>query len=120
MYWSHALDGSWAHAVNPTTKAEYFDLLEWVIKGNGGGDRIVDELIYGADKSGFQQGIGQREHVIVARNKKTQHQQQSGNRENITVLVTICGDSTAIPPAIIYKGDGFQVNWVQDNPLNAS
>jgi hypothetical protein len=36
------------------------------------------------------------------------------------VLVTICGDGTAIPPAIIYKGDGFQVNWVQDNPLNAS
>jgi hypothetical protein len=120
MYWSRALDRSRARAVNPTTKAEYFDLLEQVIEGKGGNDRIPDELIYGADESGFQQGIGQRERVIGARNEKTQHQQRSGNRENITALVTICGDGTGIPPAIIYKGNGFQVNWVQENPLNAS
>ncbi|KAK6993235.1 hypothetical protein R3P38DRAFT_2448362, partial [Favolaschia claudopus] len=30
-YWSRALDKSRARAVNPTTKAEYFDLLEEVI-----------------------------------------------------------------------------------------
>jgi hypothetical protein len=120
-YWSRALDKSRARAVNPTTKAEYFDLLERVIEGEGGEDRIPDELIYGADESGFQLGIGQRERVIGGRGKKTQHQQRSGNRENVTSLVTICGDGTAaIPPAIIFKGEGFQVNWAQDNPLNAS
>jgi hypothetical protein len=120
MYWSRALDKSRARAVNATNKAEYFDLLERVIEGKGGDDRIPAELIYGADKSGFQLGIGQRECVIGAHGKKTQHQQCSGNRENITTLVTICGDRTTILPAIIFKGDGFQVNWVQDNPLNAS
>jgi hypothetical protein len=119
-YWSRGLDKSRARAVNVTTKAEYFDLLERVIEGKGGDDRIPAELIYGADESGFQLGIGQKERVIGACGKKTQHQQRSGNRENVTALVTICGDGTGIPPAIIYKGDGFQVNWVQDNPLNAS
>jgi hypothetical protein len=119
-YWSRALDRSRARAVNPTTKAEYFDLLEHIIHRKGGDDIIPAELIYGADESGFQQGIGQRERVIGARGKKTQHQQRSGNRENITALVVICADGTAIPPAIIYKGDGFQVSWVQNNPLMAS
>jgi hypothetical protein len=120
MYWSRALDKSRARAVNPTTKAEYFDLLEQVIEGKGGSDKIPDELIWGADESGFQKGIGQRERVIGGKGKKTQHQQRSGDRENITVLVTICGDGTTHPPAVIFKGEGFQVKWRQDNPSNAS
>jgi hypothetical protein len=53
--------------------------LERVIEGKGGDDRIPAELIYGADKSGFQLGIGQKERVIGACGKKTQHQQRSGN-----------------------------------------
>jgi hypothetical protein len=109
MYWSRALDKSHARAVNPNTKAEYFDLLECVIEGAGGEDVIPPELIWGADESGFQKGIGQHEHVIGGAGKKTQHQQCSRDRENITVLVTICGDGTSHPPAVIYKGEGFQV-----------
>jgi hypothetical protein len=89
-------------------------------KGKGGDDRIADELIYGADESGFQKGIGQKERVIGGKGKKRQHQQRSGDRENITVLVNICGDGTSTPPLVIYKGAAFQTSWKQDNPLNAS
>ena len=117
-YWSKGLDRSRARAVNPTTKKEYFDLLQKVMHGEG--DIIPPELIYGADESGFQSGIGQSERVFGAAGQQCQYQQRSGNRENITVIVTICGDGTTTAPAVIFKGEGFQVNWKQANPANAS
>ncbi|KAH9165070.1 hypothetical protein EDB89DRAFT_1858704, partial [Lactarius sanguifluus] len=40
------------------------------------------------------------------------------NRENITVLPTICADGTTLPPTVIYKGESFQVKWLQNNPLD--
>jgi hypothetical protein len=119
-YWSAPLDKSRARAVNPMTKEHYFDLLEKVIEGDGGDNRIPPELIYGADESGFQKGLGQKERVIGGKGKKRQHQQRSGDRENITVLVWICGDGTTGPPLVIYKGEAFQASWKQNNPLNTS
>ncbi|PBK70299.1 hypothetical protein ARMSODRAFT_858598, partial [Armillaria solidipes] len=35
-FWSHPLDHSCAHAVNPYTKEEFFKLLEAMIEGDGG------------------------------------------------------------------------------------
>ena len=58
--------------------------------------------------------------MIGAARTKTQYQQQGGMRENITVMVTICADGTLILPTIVFKGKAFQLNWLQDNPLNAS
>ena len=46
--------------------------------------------------------------------------QRSGDRENITVIVTICADGTSQAPAVVYKGEKYQASWAQDNPLNAS
>ena len=119
-YWSKGLDHSRARAVNPTTKDHYFRILRDVIQGAGADDIIPAELIYGVDESGFQKGIGQKERVFGAKGKQCQHQQRSGDRENITVIVTICGDGTSTAPAVIFKGEGFQANWKQDNPTNAS
>ena len=119
-YWSKGLDRSRARAVKPHTKDHYFKLLEEVMKGKGGDDVIPPELMYGIDESGFQKGIGQRERVFGAKGKQSQYQQQGGDRENITVIVTICGDGTTTAPAVIFKGEGFQASWNQDNPVNAS
>ncbi|KIK93752.1 hypothetical protein PAXRUDRAFT_39500, partial [Paxillus rubicundulus Ve08.2h10] len=58
--------------------------------------------------------------VIGAAKWKIQYQQHDGNRENITVMVTICADGDSIAPTIIYKGKGFLTNWHQDNTLDAS
>ena len=80
---------------------------------------ICDELIYGADETGIRTGIGVTECVIGPAGAKIQHQQCSGNRENITVLPTICADGTSTPPTVNYKGESFQVKWLQENPLNA-
>jgi hypothetical protein len=119
-YWSRPLDSARARAVNPITKEGYFTLLKAVIKDDNNDNHIEPECIYAADESGFQKGIGQKERVFGAAGKKTQHQQRSGDRENITAIVTICGDGTAPSPTVIFKGEGFQVQWKQDNPLNAS
>ncbi|KAF9440372.1 hypothetical protein P691DRAFT_793593 [Macrolepiota fuliginosa MF-IS2] len=72
---------------------------------------IIPELIYGADKTGIQKGVGMSKYVIAPRNESIVHQQCSGDQENITIMVTICADGTAIPAAIIFKSEGFQV-WL--------
>ncbi|THU98321.1 DDE-domain-containing protein, partial [Dendrothele bispora CBS 962.96] len=120
-YWSNPLDHSRARAVNPITKEAYFDIVEAVLAGNGTPeDRIAPDLIYGADETGLQQGIGTTDRVIAEAGKSVQHQQRSGNRENITVLCTICADGTSLPPAVVFKGLGYQTSWEQENPLKAS
>jgi DMSO/TMAO reductase YedYZ molybdopterin-dependent catalytic subunit len=45
---------------------------------------------------------------------------RDGNRENITVVVTMCADGEEIPPTIIYKGQSFTTNWHLDNEIHAS
>jgi len=115
MYWSSAMDSSRGRAVNPITKAEYFKLLKEAKEK----DNIPDELLYAADETGVQTGIGVTERVIGPAKAKIQHQQRSGNRENITVLPTICADGTSLPPTVIYKGEAFQTKWLQENPLDA-
>lgn len=119
-YWSHPLDHSRARAGNPHTKKAFYDLLEEVIKGNKDKEPIPNHLIYGTDETGFQEGIGTRERVFGSAGKKVQHQQRSGVRENTTAIVTICADGSSLPPAIIFKGEGYQASWKQENPLNAS
>ena len=115
MYWSSALDSSHGRAVNPITKEGYFRMLKEVREKHD----IPDELVYGADETGIQSGIGVTERVIGPAGAKIQHQQQSGTRENITVLPTICADGTSLAPTVIYKGEAFQTKWLQENPLDA-
>ncbi|KAF8232649.1 hypothetical protein L208DRAFT_1270813, partial [Tricholoma matsutake] len=71
MYWSTALDGSHGRAVNSITKEEYFVLLKEVRELHN----IPDELVYGADETGIQSGIGIMEQVIGPAGAKIQHQQ---------------------------------------------
>ncbi|KAF5345607.1 hypothetical protein D9758_015170 [Tetrapyrgos nigripes] len=114
-YWSRPLDDKRGRAVNPVTKEEYFNLL----KGCREKYNIPDELVYGADESGLQTGIGSKEYVIGRKGASIVHQQRSGDRENITVLPTICADGTCLAPAIIFKGQGYQTKWLQNNPIDA-
>jgi hypothetical protein len=116
MYWSRPLDTARGRAVNPSTNEAWFKLLGDTIKDKN----IPEELQYGVDETGVQPGGGLRERVIGPKGKKVQHQQRDGNRENITVIATICADGTSLPPAVLFKGQAFQVKWAQDNPMKAS
>lgn len=119
-YWSHPLDKSRARAVNEATKDKYFSLLKMAIEGEDGEEPVPTELIYGVDETGIQEGVGVREWVYGRPGKGTQHQQRSGDRENITVIETICADGTSLDPAVIFRGEGYQTDWKQLNPLHAS
>jgi hypothetical protein len=118
--WSRPLNKIRAQAGNPVAKADYFAKLKDVIEGEEDEDPIAKELTYGVDETGIQEGIGSKERVYGDPTKNFQHQQCSGGRENITVIVTICADGTSLPPAVIFKGENFQTSWKQDNPLKAS
>jgi hypothetical protein len=114
-YWSRPLDTARSRAVNPNTKELYFDLLEETVNHHN----IPEELRYGVDETGILPGGGTTERVIGGRGKSVQHQQRSGDRENITVIPIICADGTAPTPVILFKGLAYQIKWLQDNPLKA-
>ncbi|PCH42786.1 DDE-domain-containing protein, partial [Wolfiporia cocos MD-104 SS10] len=65
------------------------------------------EDIYGMDESGFPPSSQGRIRVIGAWGTKTQHKQGGGVRTNVTALVTICADGSALDPMIIFKGKNF-------------
>jgi len=81
---------------------------------------IDPTLIYGMDESGFPTGDPHTERVIGRRGTKVQHKQTEGDRENTTVLVTICADGTSLCSTIIFKGKNFMTKWNDNNPLQAS
>jgi len=119
-YQAHPLKSLHGRAVNPFTHRRFYDLLGRTLKTGDNGSPITKENIYGSDESGFQTGTGSsNEKVIGAAGKCIQHQQKTGNRENITVMVMICADGTSVPPAVIFKGSKYLVKWKQDNPTNA-
>jgi hypothetical protein len=82
---------------------------------------VPDYLVYGADETSILPGGGMMQRVIGGRGKSVQHQQCSGDQENITVIPTICGDGTTLgQPVVILKGSAYQVKWAQENPLGAT
>ncbi len=50
------------------------------------------------------------------RSKKTLGSCQDGSREFLSLLATICADGTALPPALIYQGESYdlQDTWLED------
>ncbi|EPQ54119.1 hypothetical protein GLOTRDRAFT_94485 [Gloeophyllum trabeum ATCC 11539] len=120
-YTPRPLDTSRAQAVNPIFMAEYFWLLSDILEMGDDGGHIAPECCFRVDESGFQSGLGgaSNNRVIRASGKKVQYEQQDGNQENITIIITICADGTSLPPAVILKGQAYQSNWTQENPANA-
>jgi len=68
--------------------------------------------IYGFDESGFPfGGDGQRLRVVTHPNTSIQHIQRGGNRENVTVMITVCGDGSTLVPTILFKGKRMMKDW---------
>jgi hypothetical protein len=112
--WSRKMETNRGRAVNATNHSDWFELLGKTIEG------VDPDCIWAADETGFQPSAGQKERVIGRRDAKTTYQQRGGSQENITVIVTISGAGTTIPPAVIFKGQAFLSKWGQNNPLKAS
>jgi len=115
-YWSRPLDTARSRAVNENTNVIWFRLFY----DEKTKYEVPDSLVYGADETGILPSGGTTQRVIGGTGKKVQHQQRSGDRENITVIPAICGDGSYTSPVIIFKGNAFHTKWAQENPLGAS
>jgi len=109
--WTKTLDTTRAAAVNPMTIAHYFELLK----------AILDEFkfepseIYGFDESGFPFGGDGVHERVYGGNGGVQHKQGEGNRENVSVMITICGDGTFTIPGVIFRAKHFDSAWAKVN-----
>lgn len=81
---------------------------------------IRPEDIYGMDESGFPPALQGTCRVVGARGTKTQHKQGGADRENVTALVTICADGTALEPMISFKGKNLMKRWGDNNIAKAT
>jgi hypothetical protein len=116
VHWSKPLDTQRARALNPEVVRKWFELVKESVVLAG----IKPEDIYGMDESGFPPSDQGTQHVLGSRGTKTQHKQGSANRENVTVLVTVCADGTTVKPCVVFKGKKFQKAWCQDNISEAA
>ncbi|KAF5329630.1 hypothetical protein D9619_009466 [Psilocybe cf. subviscida] len=106
MWNSRPLEEKRGRAANPNTIKRWWELLEQVLTTR----KVTPENIYGTDEVGVQpQGQGEKERVFGRPGKTAPYQQRAGTRENITLIVTICADGTAIAPTVIFKGKAHQI-----------
>lgn len=81
---------------------------------------ILPENTYNMDEKGFLLGRITKAKRVFPKDLKASGKLlgagQDGSREWITVVATICGDGTALPPLLIYKSTTGSVrdSWVQD------
>ena len=83
-------------------------------------NNVPPELLYQIDETSTPQQLGIKLRVVGPRESRRQHLQESGTKENITILVTICADGEALPPTIIFKNKGLPEDIHYNNVANAS
>lgn len=104
-------------AMNPENTKELWVLLKEAQAKPG----VHTETMFGSDEVGVPQCSEEHEHVVTSQDHiGPQFKEHAGIQENTTIIVTICADGTTLPPAVIFKGQAYQVSWGDENPLNAS
>jgi hypothetical protein len=107
--WSKSLNTSRAAAVNPTTIAHYFQLLKVTLEQYN----FTPKEIYGFDESGFPFGGDGVNERVYGGGRSVQHKQDEGNKENVSVMVTICADGTYTTPTAIFKAVHYNSAWAE-------
>ena len=107
--WTKNLDTTRAAAVNPPTISHYYDLLKATLLEH----RFMPGEIYGFDESGFPFGGDRIQERVYGGVSSVQHKQSEGNRENVSVMVTICADGTYLTPTVIFKAKHLNSTWAE-------
>jgi hypothetical protein len=110
-HWSKPLATERASSLNEESVKEWFKLIEKLVVERG----IKRENIYGMDESSFPPSNQETQRVVGRQGTKTQHKIRSANHENVTTIMTICTDGTALKPTIIFKGCSFLKKWGENN-----
>jgi hypothetical protein len=72
------------------------------------------------DESDFPFGTGEKVKVVACKMSKQAHIQHNGNRENVSVIVTVCADGSYVPPVVIFKGQNINSKWLRNNPIECT
>ena len=99
-HWSALLSTIRAQSANPQA---IYNFLTGLVKSEVVDKDVPPELLYQIDETSTLQQLGIKLRVMGPRELRHQHLQESGTKENITALVTICADGTALPPTIVFK-----------------
>jgi hypothetical protein len=81
---------------------------------------ILPKNTYNFDEKGFLIGLAKKcKRIVTAAQlliKQLMGASQDGNRENITLMATICADGSRIPPGLIYQSEAglIQDIWLND------
>ena len=79
---------------------------------------IIDEDIYNFDETGFLMGQISTIKVVTSSDRRNHVKLiQPGNREWVSVIISVSSQGWAIPPFIIVKGKYHLQSWYEDNPL---
>ena len=102
-HWSKPLDTQCARAMNPQAKKQWFKLVKKYVVDVG----ILPENLYGMDETGCPPLDQGTQKVVGGRGVKTMHKTGGADWENVTALVMICADGTALHSNIIFKAKRF-------------
>jgi hypothetical protein len=109
---SKKLDKTRAASANPTAIDHNFKLFKVLWDQY----QFKDENVYGMDESGFPFGGDEHNSIVYCgTDTAVQYQQTEGNKENVTAVVTICADGTAVVPTVIFKGKYVNSAWHNAN-----
>ena len=116
-HWSAPLSTLRAQSANPHA---IHNFLTGLVKREVVDKHVPPELLYQIDETSTPQQLGVKLRVVGPRESRHQHLQESGTKENITVLVTICADGTALPPTVVFKNKELPEDIHYDNVAKAS
>lgn len=89
-YTSTLLDWNCASGFNPRSVKLYRDAVERIWQEV----QPTADYIFGCDETGVMFGVYGKQKVVAKVGKRGTHIQRDGNRENGTVLVTVCASGT--------------------------
>ena len=79
---------------------------------------ITADALYNFDEKGFLIGMTAAIKRIMTleayESGRITHASHDGSREFISLLACICANGTALPPALIYRGEAIQDSWLED------
>ena len=105
--YSRTLDQERLFAENEEIFQHWFDLFLSMKEKHG----ILDEDIYNMDEKGFMMGVAASAKVVISKHEKQAFSAQSGNREWVSLIESICTTGRSLPLFVIFKGVNKQKAW---------
>jgi len=99
--------------INRKCAHHFDDIKEWFQRYQDIREKygILDTDSYNVDETGFQIGIGRDQWIITREPTRPMYLASSSNRELVTVMETVGGDGSVLPPLVIIPGALHMEDW---------